>query len=397
MILMTRRRLGTLAATALLLPLAVTACASGGDAGADGEGRLQVLASFYPLQFVAQQVGGDLVDVESLTPAAADPHHLELSPARTRAVGDADLVLFLSGFQTAVDQAIEQRAPARVFDAADHVDLLPATVTGGEHSHDHAADDAEEHSAADDAEEHSAADDAAHDGEHDTAHDEHTDEHPDEDHTATGHSDTSHTNTSHTEHTGTDHPKTDHTDTDHTDTGTDTDVDPHFWLDPMRLAQLADPVAAALAEADPQHAAQFAAGAADLVERLTALDAEMAAALAPFAGATLITNHTAFGYLAQRYGLEQVGIAGLDHDVEPSPARLREIGRIAREHAVTTLFSESLVSPAVIATLASDLGLSTQVLDTLEGLGQDELDAGDTYITVMQRNLQRLTEGLHTS
>ncbi len=350
MILMNlRRRLGALAATALLVPVALTACSTEGGTSADGGGRLQVLASFYPLQFVAEQVGADLVDVKNLTPPAADPHDLELSLASARQLRTADVVIYLSGFQAAVDTAVEQNSPDLVVDAADHVDLLQASVTGGEEEHDH-------------------AEDAAAEEEHDHAEDEHAEEAPADE--------------EHADEEGHDH-----------DMG---GYDPHFWLDPLRLAKLAEPVADAFAQADPGNAETFQANAADLVDRLNALDAEFQEALAPFAGATLITNHTAFGYLAQRYGLEQVGITGLDHDVEASPARLREIGQIAEQHGVTTLFSETLVSPAVVDTLASDLGLRTAVLDTLEGLNQSEIDAGNDYISVMQANIQTLTEGLTT-
>ncbi|WP_425956667.1 metal ABC transporter solute-binding protein, Zn/Mn family [Xylanimonas sp. McL0601] len=323
------RRIAALAATALLAPLVLTACDSA--AATEGDGRVQVLASFYPLQFVSEQVGGDLVDVENLTPPAADPHDLELSLARARELGLADVVVYLSGFQPAVDDAIAQRRPANLVDAADHVTLLSASVTGGDQAHDHGTDVG---------------------GEYDShSHDTH------------GHGD----------------PAGD---------------DPHFWLDPTLLARLAQPVADALAAADPANAETFNANAADLEDRLQALDQELADGLAPFAGATLITNHTAFGYLAQRYGLEQVGITGLDHNTEPSPARLREIGQIARDHHVATLFYETLVSPRVVQTLASDQGLRAAVLDTLEGLTQDKIDAGEDYVTVMQRNLRTLQEGL---
>ncbi|GAB2475624.1 zinc ABC transporter substrate-binding protein [Xylanimonas ulmi] len=303
-----------------------------------------MLASFYPLQFVAEQVGGDLVDVENLTPAAADPHDLELSPARAREIGSADVVVYLSGLQPAVDDAIAQRAPANLVDAADHVKLLSASVTGGDQAEEHDHEDAHDADHADDADGHDHADDADADA----------DEH---DHDMGGN-------------------------------------DPHFWLDPTLLAQVADPVADALAKADPDNAETFHANAADLVERLGALDQEMAAGLASFAGATLITNHTAFGYLAQRYGLEQVGITGLDHDTEPSPARLREIGQIARDHHVSTLFYETLVSPRVVQTLATDQGLQSAVIDTLEGLDPEHDKAGDDYISIMRRNLQTLQEGL---
>ncbi|QAY63032.1 zinc ABC transporter substrate-binding protein [Xylanimonas allomyrinae] len=388
------RRTAALAATAVLVPLALTGCATTPSAD-DADGRVQVLASFYPLQFVAEQVGGDLVDVQNLTPPAADPHDLELSPARSREIGQADVVVFLSGFQPAVDDAIAQRQPENVVDAADHVTLLSASVTGGDqaHSHDHEADEADH--AHDDAE-------ADHDHEADTGA---TDDHADHDHATDDHDHATDDHDHATDEAATDEAATDdhatdgdatddHAADDHADHDDMSGNDPHFWLDPTLLAQLADPVADALTKADPGSAETFAANAAALRDRLADLDQELAEGLAPFKGATLITNHTAFGYLAQRYGLEQVGITGLDHNTEPSPARLREIGQIARDHNVSTLFYETLVSPRVVQTLASDQGLKSAVLDTLEGLNQQSLDAGDDFISIMQRNLQILQEGL---
>lgn len=339
MILMNFRRVAAATATALLLPLALTACGSGEEPAA-GDDRLQVLTSFYPLQFVTQSVAGDLADVDNLTPPAADPHDLELSPARARDISTADVVVTLGGFQPAVDDAIEARRPENLVDAATIVPLLSASVTGGHDKSDHAHDDKADHAHDDPAAEEHTADDG-HDHSHDMG-----------------------------------------------------GFDPHFWLDPTKLALLAEPVADALSAADPDNAETFAANAAALVERLDALDQQFSEALAPFAGATLITNHTAFGYLANRYGLAQVGVTGLDHDIEPSPARMREIGAIARQYGVTTLFYETLVSPRVIRTLASDLGVQAAVLDTLEGLSQDEVDAGEDYVTIMQRNLEALTQGL---
>ena len=98
--------------------------------------------------------------------------------------------------------------------------------------------------------------------------------------------------------------------------------------------------------------------------------------------------------LADRYALEQVGISQLDPEAEPSPARLREIGDVVKENGVTTLYSETLVSPKVTETLASDLGVRTAVLDPLEGLSEDATAAGDDYVSVMQANLKALEEGL---
>ena len=118
--------------------LALTACSSpgsGGSGGGSGDG-IAVLASFYPLQYVTQQVGGDLVQVDTLTPPGAEPHDLELSPAQVDAVGRADLVVYLSEFQAAVDDAVDANPPAHVVDAAQDTEL---------HAAEHAQDGEEEH------------------------------------------------------------------------------------------------------------------------------------------------------------------------------------------------------------------------------------------------------------
>jgi zinc transport system substrate-binding protein len=171
-------------------------------------------------------------------------------------------------------------------------------------------------------------------------------------------------------------------------------MDPHFWLDPIRLSARAQPIADAMADADPANAETFQANADALIADLKALDTEIADALAPFVGATLITNHTAFGYLAQRYELQQIGITGLDHEIEPSAARLLEIGNIARAYGVQTLFYETLVSPRVVQTLAHDLGLGVANLDTLEGLTEANAAAGQDYFSLMRLNVEKLVAGL---
>lgn len=115
-----------LRAARLALPVAAAALVLGAcSPGGAGDGHPSVLASFYPLQLVAQQVGGDRVDVTSLTPPGAEPHDLELSPAQVSRVGTADLVVYLSDFQPAVDDAVAAAPPAHVIDAATLTTLVP--------------------------------------------------------------------------------------------------------------------------------------------------------------------------------------------------------------------------------------------------------------------------------
>jgi zinc transport system substrate-binding protein len=169
--------------------------------------------------------------------------------------------------------------------------------------------------------------------------------------------------------------------------------DPHFWLDPTRLAGVAAQVGDALAAADPAHADDYAAGAERFGAELATLDAELADGLAACAGATLVTSHEAFGYLADRYALEQVGLTGLDPEVEPSPARLREVRDVVQAAGVRTLFFERSAGAGLATVLAEELGVGTAVLDPLEtqphGTGDDE-----DYAAVMRRNLAALRAGL---
>jgi zinc transport system substrate-binding protein len=335
----TRATGAALAGLALVATATLAGCSTQGAGGSSDESDgVTVLASFYPLQYVAQQIGGDLVTVDNLTPPAAEPHDLELSPAQVREIGTADLVVYLSGFQNAVDEAIEARAPEHVVDAAGAAEL----VEHAEAEDEHAGETEEEHA----------------------EHAEEGDEHAGE--TEEGHAE-------------------------HTEEGA---ADPHFWLDPSRLAAVGKVVADELAATDPEHADEYAAGAQRLGQQLDELDQEFADGLAACQGAALVTSHAAFGYLADRYALEQVGISGLDPEAEPSPARLREIGDLVEERGIKTLYSETLVSPKVTETLASDLGVNTAVLDPLEGLSEDATAAGDDYVSVMQANLAALEEGL---
>lgn len=166
------------------------------------------------------------------------------------------------------------------------------------------------------------------------------------------------------------------------------DLDPHVWLDPTKMAAMATAVADKLAALDPGHAADYRANLATLTTELTTLDSEFTTGLATCDRTEFITSHAAFGYLAKRYKLTQIGISGLSPDAEPSPARIAEIHTEAKEHGITTIFYETLVSPAVAKAVAGDLGLRTDVLDPLEGITPES--RGSDYLTVMRANLAAL-------
>ena len=165
-------------------------------------------------------------------------------------------------------------------------------------------------------------------------------------------------------------------------------LDPHIWLDPTSLSRIAGAVEARLVIIDPDHAADYRRNARELEQELRGLDLSYRSGLAHCVRTEFITTHAAFGYLAQRYHLTQIAISGLSPDAEPSPARIAEVQRVAREYGLTTIFSETLVSPALARAIAGDLGLVTDVLDPIEGL--TDQSRGHDYFSIMASNLAAL-------
>lgn len=313
-----RRRLisGTAVAAATALGLGgLTACSSA-DAAAGDTDKYDVVASFYPMAFLAARIGGDHVHVTSLTEPGQEPHDLEISARQTGQLEDSDAVLYLKGLQPAVDKAVDQSGPKTRIDAA-------ALTTLEEHGNEV--------------------------GGHAAAHDGHEDE----------------------ESGG---------------------KDPHVWLDPVRYAQIAEGVGKAFEKGDPQHAADYRENTAALVAQLNDLDKQFRDGLAHTKSKVFITTHAAFGYLAERYGLTEEAVNGLDPESEPSIARIRDLERMAKADGVTTVFYETLVSDKTAKTVAGDAGLRTDVLDPIEGITKKS--RGADYLAVQQANLKALRQAL---
>lgn len=161
--------------------------------------------------------------------------------------------------------------------------------------------------------------------------------------------------------------------------------DPHVWLDPLLYADVVERIAAAL---DPP------ADADTLVAELQRLDAQFRSGLRDCERRELVTSHAAYGYLAARYELAQIALTGLSPEAEPPPQALRALVDEVREHGATTVFVEPLVSPRLAETVAREAGVTTRVLDPLEGLTNAQLDRGENYFTIMRSNLAALREAL---
>jgi len=290
-------------------------------------GKLKVAASFYPMYEFTRMVGGDHIELVTLTPVGVEPHDWSPSPGHLRLLNQADILVYNGiGMEPWVSKTLASLDNKKIIavEASKGLQLIK-----GKHDHD---DD--------------------HDDDHDKDHKDHDDDHDD------------------------------HDDYD--------DMDPHLWLDPIRAAGQVNAIRDALIQADPTNRASYEQNAAAYVLQLRALDAEMERGLTGCAKDEFFTTHAAFGYLANRYGLEQHAMMGLSPDAEPTPHTMAKIIVEAREHGVKYVFFETLVSDKVANLLAKEIGAQTLVLNPLEGLTEAEVKAGKTYITVMQENLKNL-------
>ncbi|MNJ56372.1 High-affinity zinc uptake system binding-protein ZnuA precursor [compost metagenome] len=172
-------------------------------------------------------------------------------------------------------------------------------------------------------------------------------------------------------------------------------LDPHVWLSPALAIKEVRNIEAGLAEAAPQHRDEFKKNADAYVAKLEQLDADFKSELSNTKRIDFITQHAAFGYLAKEYGLNQVAIAGLSPDQEPSAAQMAEVVSFAKEHNVKTIFFETLVSSKVAETISKEIGAEVSVLNPIEGLTDEDVASKLDYIGIQRQNLENLKQALN--
>ena len=326
------------AATAILGACSESPRDGASDTGGDmTSGTVRVGVALYPIEEIVRRVGGERVEIVHITPPGVNSHDVELSAKTLDLLADADIVFYLGdGFQPRVEDAVGQ---------------LPATVR--------------------------TVDMLELDGISKPA--------PDPDHSDSDHSDS--------DHSDSDHSDSDHSDSDHSHGG----EDPHVWLDPSNMIVMTRAVESALTDEigdDPVVASEFAANADVYAAELAALDEDVAAGLGACATSTVITSHEAFGHLFGRLGLDHLSITGLDPAEQPSARVLSDIAAAARDAGVTTIFVDATVSARFAETIASEIGASVAVLDPVESLSAEAVEAGETYVSLQRDNLRALADGL---
>lgn len=275
------------------------------------DGRLKVMASFYPMYDFAQKVGGDKVEVKDMVPAGTEPHDWEPAATDIRNLEDADVFVYngadLEHWAEDVLATLENQ-DLIVTEASDGVELL--------------------------------------DGEGDHAHG-------------------------------------------------DNGKDPHVWLDPLRAKQEMENIRDAFCKADPENRDYYKANYEKYAGEFDELDQEFREGLADAKNRDIIVAHEAFGYLCNAYDLKQLAIEGLTPDSEPDPAKMQEVIEYAKEFDIHTIFFEELASPKVAKTVAKEVDAVTAVLNPIEGLSDEDIQAGEDYFSVMKKNLAALQKALN--
>lgn len=294
---------------------------------------LTVYTTVYPLQYFTERIGGDLVDVKTVYPPGSDEHTYEPSQKDMIKMADSDLFIYLGlGLEGFVDQAKDILSNEGV-----------KMIAAGEHL---AIENTEQHE-----------------------HDDHEHEHDhDHDHDHDGHS-----------HDGHDHG----------------DVDPHVWIDPVYGQQLAEEIKTQLITALPEHEEEFTANFDQLNEELNKLNDKFTSMVENADKNKFIVSHAAYGYWESRYGLEQISVAGLSTSSEPSQKQLQNIIQTANENTLDTIYFEQNVSSKLTEIVQSEIGAESLQLHNLAVLTEADINEGENYFTLMERNIDNLEKGLN--
>ena len=328
----------------ILVNMLLAAC--GGNTPATSNEGLRVVASTNIVGDVVARVGGDLIDLTVLFPVGADPHTFELRPQDVVAISEADMVIIHGlNLEETLDSTLDSNVNGALIHLAEGIEVLEFAA----HEHE--------------GEEHESEEEHAHEGEELESEEEHA--HEDEDHEAEE------------EH-------------EHED------GDPHTWTDPNNVIIWVGNIASALSEVDSVNAATYQANAKAYTTELRELDIWIRAQVetVPTEQRELVTDHASFGYFADEYGFEQVGlvIAATSTNSSPSAKELTELIHTIEEHSVPAIFVGTTVNPALAEQVADETG--AQVVFLYTGSLSEPGGEAENYLEFMRYNVSAIVEAL---
>ena len=290
-------------------------------------GKLLVAATIVPLGDFCQQIGRDLVQVQVLIPPGASPHAFEPPPSVMARASQARVFVYIgAGLEPWAARLLRSRGPGNLI-VVEAAQGMPLLGLDEQH-HDHEAAGAQGH----------------------------TGKHPDK---AGAHE-------------------------------THLAGNPHIWLDPVLVQEIADKIARALIQADPDHRAQYEANYQDFQARLAALDREIKQHAQTWRLRDYVSFHPAFTYFARRYGLNEVGVIEAAPGREPAPRHLQNLVAAIRRYGIKVVFAEPQFNPRVAEVIAQEAGVKVLKLDPIGG----PQPYGSDYLKLMRYNLAALDEAL---
>lgn len=304
------------------------------------EGKINVVSTFYPMYYLAEQIGGEHAHVINLVPTGVEPHDWTPKSQDILNIKKADLFIYNgAGFEGWIDEfldGIDDEVAFVTVEASQGVELIRAGEELENETEDaiHEEHDHEEHS--EDMEEHD------HEAEHDHFH----------------------------------------------------EIDPHVWMSPKQMKVLAENVKDGFVEADQANEATYEANYEALVQKLDQLDEQIQQVVNDANRRDFVVSHEAYAYLARDYGLNQIGVMGISPEAEPTAQDIKEVSDFIKEHNVKYILFEELVSPAIAEILVRDLNIESLVFNPLEGLTEEQKEQGNDYISIMEKNLISLEKAL---
>ncbi len=333
-----------------VLALFTAACGNNNTNESENLDGLTVYTTVYPLTYFTERIGRDKVTVKSIYPAGSNEHTFDPTQKDMMALADADLFFYIGlGLEGFVDNAKKTLANEDVSmiataDAVSDEELAVSKVSEEDHAD----------------EEENTDDTHAHD-EESADEDEHANE------------------------------EESHDDHEHGE------IDPHLWISPQISVNLATSIKDSLIKKDPSNKETYTKNFDVLVNDLKQLDADFKEMADASSNKTFFVSHAAFGYLAGTYGLEQVAVAGLNSQDEPSQKELTEIVKSAKSMNIKTILFEQNVSSKLTKVIQSEIGADALTMHNLGVLTPQDVDNKEDYFTLMEQNLETLTKALNSS
>jgi len=311
----------------------LTACGDNTTTPSKNSNALTVYTTVYPLTYFTERIGGNKVNVNSVYPAGSDEHTFDPTQQDMMALADADLFFYIGLGLEGFVNSAQKTL------ANENVTMIATAnaVSDEELEGDHHEDESHH-------------------------------EHEDESHAEEGHE-------------GHDHGE----------------IDPHLWISPQLSKELALSIKESLIEKDPKNEETYAQNFEKLVSELDELDHAYKEMADSSVNKTFFVSHAAFGYLASTYGLEQVAVAGLNSQDEPSQKELTDIVEEAKEKNITTILFEQNVSSNLAKVIQNEIGAQALTMHNLGVLTQQDIDQNETYFTLMEQNLKTLQKALQSS